>query len=667
MRTVFLSLCLTLCLGFSYAQDYRFGKVSDAELLQKKHSMDASADAAILYREIKTEFKFSETRGWYLTTDYFDRIKIFTKEGANYANKTVNLKKGEEGIDELRRLKAYTYTMKNGKVDRVRLSTVGVIEEEVNKSLMQTKITMPDVREGSVIEIQYAIESPFISNVDEYKFQEHIPVDKLYMSFSASERLKYERYQRGQIPIQVNVETKDKAYNLLVREEKAAGGARHAVRKFEKLTLKENTYIINMDNIPAMEEVPYVGNIENYMSGIHFELSSIDTGSDIGNHSYTWDDITRSIYVSDQFGAELQHTNYFQQDLNQLLEGVLDPLEKTNRIYSYVLQKMKWNGISGIYTIDGVKKAYKENAGNVAEINFKLTSMLRKAGLDAYPVLLSTKSQRIPLFPALKGFNYVIAAVELPQGVFLMDATNKNAEMGVLDSKVLNGNGRLITNNFESTWIPLTSSKPAVSQTLMNVGLSSNLKVTGNTQQRFSGNEALNYRNIFRNLSESERKNEIEKRNTGLNFSNISFENLDKPSESVTLNFDFETIDEIENVDGKMFISPLLFLQKENPFKSHTRTLPVDFGYPYRSQIIINFKLPDGYKVESLPENANETLAAKMGSYRYLISENGNVLRISVDMSINHPVIAESEYAKLKRFFETLVNKESEKIVLKKI
>lgn len=671
MRTILLTFCLTFLLGFSYAQDYRFGKVSDEELLQKEHPTDPSADAAILYREIKTEFRYATERGWYLMTEYFERIKIYTKEGAEYANKTVNLYKGKES-DRLRNLRAFTYAMDaNNKVDRVKLGSDGVFEDDISKYMSQTKITMPNVQEGSVIEIQYAIDSPFIMNIDEHKLQDQIPIDKVYMTFSAPERFRFQTYHRGWIPIDVKTTKGSKTFALMVRETVDDGSTMGFARqstKTRRVDLEDVTYTIDMVDIPAIQEEPYVGNIENYMAGIQFELGSVKTESGIQGYSVTWDDVAKRIYNSDAFGAELQRTKYFEKDLERLLEGVTDPLEKTQRIYFYVLQKMNWNQLAGIYTRDGVRKAYRDNTGNVAEINLMLTGMLRHARVDAFPVLVSTKSNGIPLFPTINGFNYVITAVQIPQGVLLLDATNKNAEFGILDSHVLNGNGRVIIGENDSSWIALSSANPAVSQTLMSAEINSDLEVVGNAQQRFSGNYALNYRNEFRNLAQSEWEKAVEKRYPGVDFSNISFENLNKPMESVTLKFDFETFDGIEEVSGKIFMSPLFFLQtKENPFKSEKRDYPVDFGYPNRSQIIMNLTVPDGYEVESIPENAMATLAGDMGSYRYLISNNGNILQISVDLTIMQAVIAESQYDILKNFFETLVNKESEKIVLKKI
>lgn len=668
MRTIALSLLL-LITGFSFAQDYRFGKVSDEEILQKTHPDDPSADAAILYREIISEFQYNESKGWHLVTDYFERIKIYTKEGAEYANKTMSVYKGKER-EELRRLRGNTYNIESGKVSRTKLGSNGIFEEDLNKYIAQTKVTMPDVREGSVIEIRYAIESPFITLIDEYKFQDEIPIDKLHMSFSAPEDFRFQTYYRGWLPLPMTRSEKEKDYTIMIEEKKddPYGGSFRIVRTRKNVTLNENVYTLNMDNIPAMEEEPYAGNIKNYMSGIQFELSSANTGGGIKSYSVTWDDVSKTIYQSDAFGAELRRTVHFEKDLKKVLGNASDPLEKTKRIYHYVLQKMNWDGMQGVFTRDGVRKAYKDNTGNVAEINLTLTAMLRFANIEAYPVLVSTKSNGFPLFPTINGFNYVITAVNLPQGVYLLDATNKNAEMGVLSTYLMNGNGRVLMSENNSGWVNLNSSIPAVGQTLLTVELTPDLKISGNSQQRFSGNYALNYRDKFKNLAPSEWAKALENIHSGIEFANISFDNLEKSSEAVTLKYDFEAFEGVEEAGGKIFISPLFFIQtKENPFKSQTRKLPIDFGHTGRSHTIVNVSIPEGYEIESLPENGMLKLVGDLGSYRYLVNQNGNNLQISVDFSINQSVIAESEYEHVKDFFEIMVNKENEKIVLKKV
>ena len=55
----------------------------------------------------------------------------------------------------------------------------------------------------------------------------------------------------------------------------------------------------------------------------------------------------------------------------------------------------------------------KTRQGNVAEINLLLTAMLRKAGIEADPMILSTRDNGIAntSYPLISEYNYVICVV----------------------------------------------------------------------------------------------------------------------------------------------------------------------------------------------------------------------------------------------------------------
>jgi hypothetical protein len=106
---------------------------------------------------------------------------------------------------------------------------------------------------------------------------------------------------------------------------------------------------------------------------------------------------------------------------------------------------------------------------------------------------------------------------------------------------------------------------------------------------------------------------------------------------------------------------------KENPFKPDTRQYPIDYGFPMKDRYIVTINLPEGYKVESMPENALLNLGEGMGSFRYVLSQMGNKLQLSVEFAMNKPYIAAADYANLKKFYELLIAKENEKVVLSKV
>lgn len=671
MKPLLLTIISIFCFfSTSIAQNYKFGKVSKEELLQKEHPSEPSAEAAILYRETHSNFEYSSDSGFYMVTDVFERIKIYNKEGFDWATKEVDLYQGSSGKDEILGLKAYTYYLgANEKIEEIKLKSEGIFEEKTNKYIHKVRFTMPDVKEGCIIEYKYTIKSPFISNIDEFRFQETIPVENVEVRFASPEYFVFKTHQKGWVPYKVDKDRRDRIIPLSnARSEFDKYGNMVNKGGTRELKFTEDTYLITLSNVPAIKEEAFAGNIDNYSTSLKFELSYVDfPGIPLETFSTTWEDVSKGIYQVDSFGDELARDNYFEDDLNNLLKGISNPEEKVNLIFSYVLNKMTWNNYTSYYTNEGVKEAYKKGSGNVAEINLMLVAMLRKANLNADPVLISTKDHGMPLFPTRNGFNYVIAGVELPQGVLLLDATNKDAEIGILRPSIMNWQGRIIKKDGSSAWVSLTPQTPAVKSAMVNAEIKSNMSVTGKAQTRFTGNYAFHYRTEYKSLNEDAQRKAIEKNSNQAELSELHFENLETLGKPVSLNYDFESIDAVEDVAGKLYFSPMVFMAtKESPFKPETRDYPIDFGYPMKDRYIINITVPEGYKVESMPENAVFNLGENTGSYRYLISQIGNKLQLSVEFSINKSFIAADEYGNLKKFFELLIAKENEKVVLSK-
>lgn len=60
-----------------------------------------------------------------------------------------------------------------------------------------------------------------------------------------------------------------------------------------------------------------------------------------------------------------------------------------------------------------------------------------------------------------------------------------------------------------------------------------------------------------------------EKSSRQAELSNLHFENLNAPGQPVSLEYDFESLDAVEDVAGKLYFSPMMYLAtKETPFKA---------------------------------------------------------------------------------------------------
>ncbi|MEN8251746.1 MAG: transglutaminase, partial [Bacteroidota bacterium] len=106
---------------------------------------------------------------------------------------------------------------------------------------------------------------------------------------------------------------------------------------------------------------------------------------------------------------------------------------------------------------------------------------------------------------------------------------------------------------------------------------------------------------------------------------------------------------------------------EENPFKLEKREYPVDYGFPIRKEYNFNFKLPEGYVIEETPAPESLSMKGDAATFSYDISkENPGELIVKADFSINKTMFVQTEYSELKAFYNAMLKKCTEQVVLKK-
>jgi hypothetical protein len=114
-------------------------------------------------------------------------------------------------------------------------------------------------------------------------------------------------------------------------------------------------------------------------------------------------------------------------------------------------------------------------------------------------------------------------------------------------------------------------------------------------------------------------------------------------------------------------VSPLLFFtQTENPLKQEKREYPMDFVYPRQDKYMITLTIPDGYVVESVPTSVALSVEDNLMSFKYTIQAKNNQLQLNAIMDINEASISNEYYLSLKDFFQKMIEKQTEKVILTK-
>ena len=363
----------------------------------------------------------------------------------------------------------------------------------------------------------------------------------------------------------------------------------------------------------------------------------------------------------------MKKKGYFEEDLKLLVfDSSFSDDQKIAKVYDFVKERMTWDKKYSIYTDKGVKKAYIEKIGNVAEINFILIAILRELGFEANPILVSTRNRPINLFPSKSAFNYVVCGVEKLDKLIFLDATDKYGLVDILPTRALNYLGRIIRKTGSNAEISLKPSKPSLYQVTIQSQIENNA-IVGLINESLTGNNRLNFTSNYGEMTTDMYLDEIEKRTPSLEISRYSNNLKDKNENAMIENFDFNYKSDIEQIENKIYVKPLLFYAlAENPFKEESRLFPIDFIYPRNEYYNILFKIPDGYEVDFLPKQMKLATEGREFEFSFLYTKNDNQIQFYITFNINQTLFPSDYYDVIKPVFNDVFLKMNEKIILKK-
>lgn len=610
---------IILCFSFqTYGQIDLFEEVTEEMLSLTKDELFPDAVAIILERNVEVEV------GGYVIVK--ERVKIFNKEGYDYA--TVDFPH-----QNIEKISGQTYNLVDGKIAitqlNKRISLAGNDKGEKIKKL--ESFTMPQIREGSIFEYVYKATRGTFNDIP---LQFSIPVKKINISIRNASRYHYDILQNPRALLDLTI------------------------------TKSNETTYLSKTNIAPLKNEKYVFDINQYRSKLE-----ISTTGAVNNKKYnTFDKYVESLVSRTSFINGYKPVKTYQDDVAQVIKGVTDKEKQVELLYNFIKSHKKWNGYYGIWPDNESSRfAYKNPEGDGADINMLLISVLKSIGFTAAPVLVSSKRNGLPITPSSDVFNYVLAGVYLDGNLKLLDAASNKANYNMLPKPMVNWRGILIKDDKSYEWVDLKFQSVSKSSTLVTAQIDENLVLTGNVKYRLNGHYASDSQETLKDVS-----TEKFLKFTNIDDGNYEIENLTRKSVDTIAHqsvwsYEFTNEFDIEEVGDKIYLSPLLMYGKQtNPFKNEERLYPIDFGYPKVSSHMINISIPDGYKVQTIPEMMRIAMPENIGSYLYSISVVDNVIQVVSRFTIKESVVPIDFYGELRKFFSLRAEKEKETIVLVK-
>jgi hypothetical protein len=662
------SLCivlLSLIVLISNAQTSpftKFGKITAEELQKKIYSIDSNANAVVL-SDIGSAAIEGNSKGWFSISFTRHRVvHILNKNGYDEANVEVYLYTNGEEEEKLENVKAVTYNLENGKIAESKLEKSAIFKEKVDKHRIIKKFTFPNVKEGCIVEYEYKVTSDYIENLDPWHFQGDAAVLWSEYNLSVPQFFTYTFLSHGYHEFAVN-EKKDRTSTFNVVDSRSTSAS-------ERFSFSSGItdYRWVMKDVPELKQESYTSTLKNHIARIEFQLASQNYPLSPHDYRNTWTGLVHELLQASYFGDALDNNNnWMAEDVKPVLAGASSETEKAKKLYAFVRDNFTCTDHSAFGIQQSLKNVMKSKKGSVSEINLLLTAMLRYAGLQSDPVILSTTDHGFAweYYPMVTSFNYVLARCTADGQSINLDATHPRLGFGKLLPECYNGHARVMDQQATPIYL-MPDSLVERSVTALFVSNDAKGNRIGAMNQTLGYNKSYTVRDEVKEKGEVEFFKEIQKvYGDDVKLVSPRIDSLTNYETPVALKYEVELDKPTEDI---LYINPMFGeAWKKNPFTSAERYYPVEMPYTIDETYILTMEVPTGYTVDELPKQMVVKLDEKESAFfEYRVSQSGSTISLRSRVKINRTVFGNDEYENLREFFNMIVNKQNEQIVFKK-
>lgn len=627
------------------------GKIDKAELELTDCSFDKGA-AALKLVDRRHIFYTKGENVLKMVANRQTRIKIFNNEGLGYANVRIPYITVSDN-EKINNIKAYTYNLgPNGTVTATKVDKKSIFVKKVNKNINEIIIAFPMAKAGSVIEYSYTLERNNIGYIEDWYFQDEIPV--LYSEFELRAPLLFKF--REDAFIYAKVEKEEALEDELLQVD----GTTRRIKTLQK------KYV--MRNLPGIQDEPFITSKNDYRQRISLQLAQTEAGNGMTKDiRTTWEDVVTRLNEDEDFGEELRKN--IPAAAAVIADAVQHPdtLSRMVKIFNVVRNSMDWNGSLSPYALSGVRTAWENKIGSSGDINIILINLLRQAGVSAEPMLVSTRSNGTVNinYPSERQFNTVMAFVPIGPDFYVLDATDKYTAWQLIPYAACNTWGLRLRSENNHQWVEL----------LPHQGLSevTVIQATMDAAGVMQGDATINsYHYAKTPRSKMWLQDEADFLSTYIigdipNITINQLEVLNADNDSLPLEQKIRFTLPLNSSGGYTYFPPHLFFGlDENPFTSDERKSDIDFGCRQEYTLHGSFTIPENHVFETPVSN----FLLRMPDTSIIFSMNrqaeDNLLRVRMSVQFKQSYYLASNYPALQDFFKKIFAKLNEPIVIRK-
>ena len=464
----------------------KFGKPTKEEMQMTTYEAEPDAEAVVLCRLTDVEYSIQQTG--YLV-DYREkvRIKVLKPSGVRYAkvvvpflkntpidNRNSSSKKvlkvdatdnnsvsssfeeqagamttadldrySEESVEDV---KATAYNLQGSKVVKSVLKKGAFVETKIDDQHYQVEFTVPDVKEGTVIEYEYTLHSELFWLLHDWFAQCEIPVVYAKLDMNIPRYLLFNLEEHGVQRLITSCESGTMRFKL--ESDPLAA----------QTVVPSNHYVSVGRNLKGMKQGNGVWSMQDNCAGITALLKHYSMrGAAVVDYTRTWEQIDEMVLKSDDLGKQLQEHSPLAAELKEAkIEEIADMRQRAEAVAKLVLSKVEWNGRYEMSPAN-TEETLKNGGGSNVDINMLLLQSLQDVGLNAAPVMLRMRNQGVLTmdYPSVQKYTTFIVGVVLPQGNLYLDASSADGHFNALPELLQVEKARLVLKDKKCQWVKL--------------------------------------------------------------------------------------------------------------------------------------------------------------------------------------------------------------------
>lgn len=381
-----------------------------------------------------------------------------------------------------------------------------------------------------------------------------------------------------------------------------------------------------------------------------------------------------------------------KQKVAELTANLTTPLEKMQALASFMQHDVRYVAIElgiGGYQPHTAGEIFKNRYGDCKDKATLLSSMLKEAGVESYYVVINSERGIITrATPAFNGFNHVILAIRLPDGVtgeslvavtqhpklgrlLFFDPTNELTPLGKLSGSLQVNFGLLVAPE-GGELIELPKMPPELNGVLRQakLTLTPTGSLSGDVREVRLGDRGEAQRYALRSVKTDADK--IKPLETLLahafatyRLTRASVGNADRIDKPFVFAYSLVADNYAKVAGNLLLVRPRVIGEKSSALleTKEPRQYPVEFEAPSRDVDEFEIALPAGYVGDDLPPPVSVDFG--FASYQSKSEISGRVLRYTRTFEVRDVTIPLNKMEDLKKLYRIIAGDERNTAVLK--